>query len=55
MHFLSIVNSFVRNISLLAYLLINMYVKGGFNLPKFTSNKKEVLVKISEEKKKKGS
>ena len=34
--------------------VINIYAKGGFNLTKFTSNKKEVLVKIPEEKRRKG-
>ena len=33
---------------------INMCAKGGFNLTKFTSNKKEVLVKIPKEKRRKG-
>ena len=30
--------------------IINMCVKAGFNLTKFTSNKKEILVKILKEK-----
>ena len=34
--------------------VINMCAKGGFNLTKFTSNEKKVLVKIPEEKRRKG-
>ena len=34
--------------------VINMCAKGGFNLMKFTSNEKKVLVKIPEEKRRKG-
>ena len=34
--------------------VINMCAKGGFNLTKFTSNEKKVLVKIPEEKRRQG-